>query len=90
MAKVSDPTPYKCTPSVFAVQDQTVYLQRWLQEELDDRFKWDPSNARWVRVKPGKDEGGTALPCMPIGQALQQPSHLQTLSCYQVLLMSTD
>ncbi|CAL5229841.1 g13249 [Coccomyxa viridis] len=28
------------------------------KEELDDRFKWDPSNARWVRVKPGKDEDG--------------------------------
>ena len=29
-----------------------------LQGEEEDRFKWDPSNARWVRVKPGKDETG--------------------------------
>ncbi len=35
-----------------------------LQEDLDNRFRWDPSNARWVRVKPGKDEQGTALPGM--------------------------
>ena len=28
------------------------------QNDEEDRFKWDPSNARWVRVKPGKDETG--------------------------------
>lgn len=31
---------------------------RSLAVQEEDRFKWDPSNARWVRVKPGRDEQG--------------------------------
>ena len=45
---------------------QTFTSHQSVQEDLDDRFKWDPSNARWVRVKPGKDEGGVAPRCMPM------------------------